>query len=117
MHLDALKSAVAALRAEPSKLYRVVTNEDIERQLFTITIVSINAIELVRVGLTAGDFICNLRASLDHLAWTLAKIGKKRPSSETCFPIISKIAPHTEPRSSKGSLPVQAALLPTQSPS
>ena len=51
MHLDALKSAVAALRAEPSKLYRVVTNEDIERQLFTITIVSINAIELVRVGL------------------------------------------------------------------
>lgn len=96
IHLNALKSSVTSLISEPDKLYRVVTDEDLERQLFAVTVISINAIEFVKISLIAGDFICNLRASLDHLAWKLATIGKKRPSAETCFPVISKIVPRTE---------------------
>ena len=95
VHLDTLKSSIAAFKAEPAKLYGVSTKEDHEQQLLFITIVSINPVELMKLGLIAGDFICNLRASLDHLAWTLAKLGKKKPSGDTCFPIIG-IAPRTQ---------------------
>jgi hypothetical protein len=96
IHLDTLKVSVATLVSDPDNMYRVLKEEDFYRQLFIVTIMSINDIELVKISLIAGDFICNLRASLDHLAWKLATIGKKRPSAETCFPIISKILPRTE---------------------
>lgn len=44
----------------------------------------------------AGDFIGNLRSSLDHLAWDLAGIGTKKRSSDICFPVFGKDSPHTQ---------------------
>lgn len=96
MHLDTLDAQFAALMSKSENLYRVVTEEDAELGLFNITAESIGAIHFLRLGLIAGDFVCNLRASLDHIAWTLAKIGKKRPSSETCFPVCPKDSPRTQ---------------------
>jgi hypothetical protein len=66
--------------SKPENLYRITTEEDTERGYFIIKVESIGAIEVLKLGLIAGDFVCNLRGSLEHIAWALAKVGKRRPS-------------------------------------
>jgi len=39
------------------------------------------------IGLTAGDFLTNLRASLDHLAWKLVLASGGKPNEYTAFPV------------------------------
>jgi hypothetical protein len=39
------------------------------------------------IGLVAGDFLTNLRASLDHLAWELVLANGGVPNEHTAFPI------------------------------
>jgi len=96
IHLDTLNARFSALLSKPENLYRITTNEDLERQLLTIKGESIGSLEVLNLGLIAGDFVCNLRGSLDHLAWALAKIGKRRPSSETCFPVCIRDGSRTQ---------------------
>lgn len=40
-------------------------------------------------GLLVGDFVHNLRASLDHLVWQLVLLNGKQPSRSNQFPICS----------------------------
>lgn len=40
-----------------------------------------------RLGVLVGDVVHNQRAALDHLAWQLALLTKKRPRRSTQFPI------------------------------
>jgi hypothetical protein len=87
IHLDTLNARFSALLSKPENLYRITTKEDPERGYLTIETESIADLEVLTFGLIAGDFVCNLRGSLEHLAWALAKVGKRRPSSETCFPV------------------------------
>ena len=96
VHLDTLNARYSALINKPEKLYRITTDEDAERGLLTIKIESIGAIHVLNIGLMAGDFICNLRSSLDHVAWDLAKIGTKKRSSNICFPVCIKNTPDTQ---------------------
>jgi hypothetical protein len=96
IHLDTLNARLSALLRQPENLYRITTNEDLERQLLTIKGESIGSLEVLTIGLIAGDFVCNLRGALDHLAWALSKIGKSNPSSETCFPIFGEDNPRTQ---------------------
>src|ERR1700690_18726 len=37
-----------------------------------------------------GDFINNIRAALDHLAWGLVLVSGGKPGSTTYFPLMSK---------------------------
>ena len=39
------------------------------------------------IGLVFGDFLTNLRASLDHLAWNLVLASGGKPNERTAFPI------------------------------
>lgn len=39
------------------------------------------------LGLILGDFVHNLRASLDHLVWQLVLANRRQPNSSTAFPI------------------------------
>jgi hypothetical protein len=47
----------------------------------------------LEIMLTVGDFVCRLRACLDHLAWQLAALTcdeGSQPGSHICFPIAEK---------------------------
>lgn len=96
IHLDTLNAAYSAFTSKPENLYRITADEDTKRGLLTIKVESIGAIEVLKIGLIAGDFICNLRSSLDHLAWDLARIGNKKRSSQICFPICSEDTPESQ---------------------
>jgi hypothetical protein len=96
IHLNALNAHYSSLLSKPENLYRVTAEEDTKRGFLIIKGESIGMVGILKLGLIAGDFVCNLRGSLDHLAWTLAKLGKRRPSSETCFPVCIKDGTHTQ---------------------
>jgi hypothetical protein len=96
IHLNSLNSAVIEFESRHDKIYRITTYDDLERGLFCIKAENIGALNVIRVGLIAGDFIHNLRASLDHIAWELAQIGNKNPSSEICFPVFSRDTAKTQ---------------------
>ncbi len=55
----------------------------------------------MRSGLLLGDFLTNLRASLDHLAWNLVLANNGEPDEHTAFPIKVK-----EPRAKGSGEPV-----------
>jgi hypothetical protein len=69
---------------------RISTYDDPEESLYVIKIQHISDPEAFRIILTIGDFICSLRASLDHLAWQLALLTTAKPSGELQFPILEK---------------------------
>ena len=95
-HLDSLSEAITDFRANPDKTQRITTYEDLEKDLFVIKCETIDEDDWLFLGLLAGDFIANLRSSLDHLAWQLAYLGNQSPSSEICFPIIGKNSVDTQ---------------------
>lgn len=51
------------------------------------------------IPLIAGEVLQHLRSALDYLAWALVVANHEKPSSKTCFPIISHAptAPEYEP--------------------
>jgi hypothetical protein len=95
-HLQTLDKEFTSLLSKPENLYRITAKDDIERGVHEITVDAYNPIGLLKVGLMAGDYVSCLRASLDHVAWSLAKIGKRRPSTETCFPVCPRDSPKTQ---------------------
>lgn len=60
----------------------------------------------VRLGLIVGDFLNNLRAALDHVAWQLALLKTTSPSWNTQFPVFGK--PPIDKRQIR-DIPVEAA--------
>jgi len=104
IHLDRLSSEFTKVIANPENLYRITTDEDAKQGFVIINSEAIGSIRFLQIGLMAGDFICNLRGSLDHIAWGLAKIGKRRPSSETCFPVYGCDGPHTQAKISAATI-------------
>jgi len=104
VHLDRLNSEFAKVISHPEDLYRITTYEDSERGVFIIKSEAVGPIHFLKLGFIAGDFICNLRSCLDHIAWRLAKLGKDRPSSETCFPVFSIDGPSTQTKISTATV-------------
>ena len=103
IHLDTLNAEFSALKLNPKDLYRIATYENTERGQFIITAESIAPAKILRLGLIAGDYVCNLRGSLDHIAWALARVGKRRPSSETCFPVCIRDGSRTQAKIAKAT--------------
>lgn len=98
-HLDSLKVLVAALEDTGGK--RITTYDDTENGLYVIRIQHLAEDESFKIILTIGDFICALRASLDHLAWQLALLTTTKPSRELMFPIFEKSTVDTQMRLAK----------------
>ncbi len=83
-HLDQLESAVST--------YQVLKLDALTRQFDAQNCCYIFRYELPtlptwRVALMVGDVVHNLRASLDHLVWRLARLKTKEPSRNSLFPI------------------------------
>ena len=69
------------------------------------------------IGLVAGDFLTNLRASLDYLAWELVKANGGTPNPGTSFPL--KEQPPRKPKVlsvSGGVSPAALALIKAAQP-
>jgi hypothetical protein len=108
IHLDTLNSELARVLSNPDNLYRITTHEHTEHGRFIIESEAIGSIHFLKIGFIAGDYIHNLRSCLDHIAWGLAKIGKARPSSETCFPVCAVNRPSTDAKISAATVGIPA---------
>ena len=85
VHLDALHAA-AELYAH-SQCYRLLRHDDAARGqcVAEFRILAPDA----TMALIVGDFVCCLRASLDHAAYQLAFLGEVgKPNTGTSFPIV-----------------------------
>jgi hypothetical protein len=116
-HLDSLGALVTVL--ENTGGNRITTYDDTERGLYVIKIQHLPEVEGFRIILTIGDFICSLRASLDHLAWQLALLSTPQPSNELTFPIFEKSTVDTQVRMAKitfgipeGAIAIMKAMQP-----
>jgi hypothetical protein len=85
-HLDALDEAIEIWRG--SHANSVFTEDNVECGEYVVELRPPNPD--IRIALIAGDFICCLRSSLDHLTWQLAATINPNPSKKICFPIIGE---------------------------
>jgi hypothetical protein len=90
VHLDALSQAVESWRKTQTDC--LFFQDDIERGEHIIEFRPPISDKDVEMALIAGDFVCCLRASLDHLAWQLAASANPGtvPSKRIAFPIIGE---------------------------
>lgn len=102
-HLDLLSDKISVY----TKAHKQVTEtkDDTENGWYLIrteivcTNPTINSDDLIfDICLIAGDFVANLRACLDHLAWQLALHSGDNPSRDICFPICEKDSLDTQLR-------------------
>jgi hypothetical protein len=86
VHIDALSELIKLWGEIQSK--GLSSHDDLERGEH---IVEIRPPELdMSIALIAGDFVCCLRSSLDHLVWQLIKVIGGEPSKRTCFPVLGE---------------------------
>lgn len=84
VHLEQLRSALQSFyETKPCRFSR---EDDLESGLHIIRMKIVDTPD--EVTLIAGDFFYNLRASLDHLVWCLAKSNGVPYPTNTQFPII-----------------------------
>jgi len=94
-HLDALGAEASAyLDSSP---YEVVGKSQADDD--TLLVCKVHRHPPLRLGVLLGDFLHNLRSSLDHLAWQLVLADGGTPGRKTAFPILLK----------KGSKPLKIA--------
>ncbi len=87
-HLDLVRDCIADYLG--SNPYMAVVDRQEEAQAYQIH-AHLRREPPIRLGLHVGDFLANLRASLDHLIWQLALIdGRRPPDRELSFPIMQK---------------------------
>jgi len=83
-HLEVLdREAAEWFETQP---YEIVSRFDTQtsEQVFRI---NIKADPPARLGVILGDFVQNLRASLDHLVWQLVILNGRMPNRDVSFPI------------------------------
>lgn len=94
-HLDALGAEASAyLDSDP---YQVVGEPQADGDILWVC--KVHRYLPLRLSVVLGDFLHNLRSSLDHLAWQLVLANGGTPERKTTFPILSK----------KGSKPIGIA--------
>jgi hypothetical protein len=88
-HLDALGTSIRAIRSTPEKYQRITSYDDTVSGHFVVRNEAFNEDDFFGVGTIAGDFICNLRSALDHVAWNLAmlKVPPLKSGTHISFPI------------------------------
>ncbi|MHB1743520.1 MAG: hypothetical protein ACYCRE_01975 [Acidobacteriaceae bacterium] len=96
IHLDTLNAHYESVVSQPKKIYSITVEEYPRWGLLEIKSECIGAIEFIKLGLIAADYISNLRSSLDHLVWKLAAIGNSARSSDISFPVCFKDSPRTQ---------------------
>jgi hypothetical protein len=82
VHLDTLKTRTRFFVEEEAQ--QPTSEDDPKTGEYVVTLFSTDP--PVEAALIMGDFICALRAALDHLVWSMVAVHGK-PSRDTCFPI------------------------------
>jgi hypothetical protein len=92
LHLQALQAVIKSFFETEPKPYVIVTEVDVEssRVLGRIRIASEPPLHWCTI---VGDYLQNLRAVLDHLAWQLVLANGEKPGFGTCFPIFDAEPP------------------------
>jgi hypothetical protein len=110
-HLDTLASEISIF--QKTNTYHITTEEDLEGQWYLIRAHFSQDERVFTCALIAADFIHNLRASLDHLAWQLAYLSGHVPTREICFPICERDSVDTQIRIAKSTygMPDAAVML------
>jgi hypothetical protein len=85
VRLDELATEAAII--EKLNRPKLTTENDLEHSQYIFRFQDMHDMRAFQAALRAGDFIANLRASLDHLAWQLALLGGNMPNNKICFPI------------------------------
>lgn len=88
LRLDELAAEIAII--QESNNPKLTAEDDLENSRYVFRFQGMHDARVFQAALRAGDFIYNLRAALDHLAWQLALLGGGWPSMEVCFPICEK---------------------------
>src|SRR5260221_11710566 len=86
-HLDHLESAVSTHQV--LKLDALARQFDAQNRCYIFRY-QLPGLPTWRVALQVGDVVHNLRASLDHLAWRLARLTVKVPSTRVAFPVFEQ---------------------------
>lgn len=94
-HLDLLNRRILAFKE--SKCYTLSRKKDLEAGEYIVTFTMVDP-PIDPLALIAGDFIVNLRASLDHLAFRLAMRNGTLPEDNVSFPICDGPTPTSETR-------------------
>jgi hypothetical protein len=110
-HLDLLGEKIAAFRKNNKG--SLSAEEDAANGWYVIRIHIPHDDSTFDIALVAGDFISNLRACLDHLAWQLALHTTDNPSREICFPICEKNSIDTQVRIVKSTFGIPEAAIAT----
>jgi hypothetical protein len=90
-HLQSLELAIARWLNMPPYIVTSYEDDDVGLHICRVDLrVSDNAIPAL-----LGDFICNLRSCLEHLAWQLAHLSPRRALSKRqirsiCFPVFGE---------------------------
>jgi len=89
VHLRELYGELNAYTAEPR--HRVISDHTAvgEDRIYKMRLEVLEPLGNPRWGLLVGDFVHNLRASLDHLVWQLVLLNGGRPTRSNQFPICS----------------------------
>ena len=90
IHLEALQEGVNRYRSEPEKAQKISSYDEPESGSFVVKCESLDDETPLRLGLLAGDFIGNLRSSLDQIVCALVVIAGHKVCSEHCFPVVGK---------------------------
>lgn len=102
-HLDALGAEASAyLDSNP---YQVVGEPRADGDMLLVC--KVYRYPPLRLSVLLGDFLHNLRSSLDHLAWQLVLANGGTPGKKTAFPILSKKA--SKPIRISGGVSAKAA--------
>jgi hypothetical protein len=88
MHLDTLKTQIEGFCKNYP--YRIETEEDPQAGAYLIKTYHPDVVKALPILMILGDFVENLRASLDYIAWQLALLSGDWPRREVAFPIIDK---------------------------
>lgn len=91
-HLEALHAAIRQFNDSEPKPYRLVPEVDQASSRYLLRI-RIERDPPPQWSLIAGDFIQNLRASLDYLVWQLVLDNDHRPGRGNAFPIFDEEPP------------------------
>ena len=92
-HLASLQNEIAAFLE--SRPYGISSKTEMYNgvEVFRVKLPEDEALQFLRFSILAGDYVNTLRASLDHLAWALARLTSDTPFEKTEFPIFLEPRP------------------------
>jgi hypothetical protein len=92
LHFESLDETIAEFFETDSEVYRIVTEIDVGNSLYVGRVSIADELPL-GWSVIVGDFLHNLRATLDHLLWQCVIANDRKPRFGNSFPIFDDLPP------------------------